>query len=283
VLVSGKGGCGKTTIAALLSIILSRRGYNVLALDTDSVPNLAQSLGVPYEVASKIVPLVKNEEFIEERTGARPGEGWGVLFSLTPHVEDIAERYGVKISDNLRLVVVGSIDVSKEGCMCPAIALARLFLLHVLLRSKDVVIVDSEAGAEVFGRGLAEKFDLNICVAEPTMKSLAIAKKLVKLAKQLGVGRNVIVVNKVTDVVLAYQLFNRVFTDLRNSVEMYVVRFDENVIKLENAGEGLQKLDPCSVIYRDVKKLADRVEKMMRLRATSYSKHTFFETPSNRG
>ncbi len=263
VLVSGKGGCGKTTIAALLAIILSQRGYNVLALDTDSVPNLAQSLGVPYDVASKIVPLVKNEAFVEERTGAKPGEGWGVLFSLTPKVDDIADRYGIKIRDNLKLVVVGSIDVSKEGCMCPAIALARMFLLHVLLSSRDVVIVDSEAGAEVFGRGLAEKFDLNLCVAEPTVKSLVIAKKLVSLAKQLGVKKNFVVINKVVDVVETYQLFSRVFADMRSDVEMHMVRFDEAIVKLENAGEGLQKLGNDSIAYRDVGRIADRIEKMM--------------------
>ena len=259
ILVSGKGGTGKTTIAALLSIAFSERGYNVLALDTDSVPNLAQSLGVPPDIASKIVPLVKNDDLVEERTGARPGAGWGMLFSLTPRVDDIAERYGVKVRDNITLIVVGSIDTSKEGCLCPAIALARMFLLHTLLRSKDVVIVDSEAGAEVFGRGLAEKFDVNLCIAEPTLKSLQIARKLIDLAKQLGIKHNIVVVNKVIDVLEAYRLYAKVFGD---SVPVHMVHYDEQVLKLENSGRGLADIDRTSLIYKDIEKLVEKLENL---------------------
>src|SRR5579864_6677829 len=47
--VAGKGGAGKTTIAATLARILARRGYHVSALDDDPNPNLAIALGVPRE------------------------------------------------------------------------------------------------------------------------------------------------------------------------------------------------------------------------------------------
>ncbi len=253
IVVTGKGGSGKTTIAALTSITFSLNGYRVLALDTDSVPNLALSLGIPQDKASKIVPLVKNEELIAERTGAKPGEGWGILFSLTPDVSDITDRFGVKVNENLTLVVVGSIDVSKEGCLCPAIALAKAFLLHILLRPKDVVVIDSEAGAEVFGRGLAERFDVNLCVAEPTLKSLMIAKKLVKMGRELGIKHNFIVINKVIDTLRAAQLYSEVFTDERP--RYYIVRYSDNIIKLENSGKGLNELPHNDHALQDVKQL----------------------------
>ncbi|MCI0547826.1 MAG: AAA family ATPase, partial [Candidatus Rokubacteria bacterium] len=47
--VAGKGGSGKTTIAATLARLLARRGRKVLALDADSNPNLSVSLGLPRE------------------------------------------------------------------------------------------------------------------------------------------------------------------------------------------------------------------------------------------
>ncbi len=250
ILISGKGGTGKTTVAALLAMAFASNGYNVLALDADSVPNLALSLGVPPEVAENIVPLSKNEELAEERTGARPGEGWGVLFSLTPRVDDIAEKYGITISDNLKLVVVGSIDASKEGCMCPAIALARAFLLHVMMRRGDVVVVDSEAGAEVFGRGLAEKFEFNLTVAEPTVKSLSIARKLLRMAGELGVSRNILVLNKVKDNLKALQLTTKVFGS--EAPQTHIVRFDENVVKADEEGRGLNTLPRNSPAREDV-------------------------------
>ncbi len=260
ILVSGKGGSGKTTIAALTALIFAKRGYSVLVLDTDSVPNVAQSLGVPLEVASKIIPLVKNEELVAEKTGARPGEGWGLLFSLTPDVSDIVDRYGVKVRDNIRLVVVGSIDASKEGCLCPAIALAKAFLLHVLLKKRDIVIIDSEAGAEVFGRGLAEKFDVNLCVTEPTLKSLTIAKKLVELGKQLGIKHSIVVLNKVVEPLQAVELFSKTFS---NDVPYHIVRYSPKIPQLENLGVGLDKLEESDNAYRDVEKLVNYLEKLV--------------------
>ncbi len=262
ILVSGKGGVGKTTISALLSIIFSRNGYNVLALDTDSVPNLASSLGIPISEAEKIVPLAKNDRLAEERTGARPGEGWGMLFSLTPRVDDIAEKYGIKINSNLKLVVVGSIDTSKEGCLCPAIALAKAFLIHIMTHSREIIIVDAEAGAEVFGRGLAEKFDLNITVSEPTIKSLIIARKLMKMARELGVKNNILVVNKVTNELVAAQVIKRVFNDER--VDYHIVRYDPEVVKLEMTGEGLDKLSPDSRLFKDAFSLYKKILKIKR-------------------
>ncbi len=263
VLISGKGGTGKTTIAALLSLELSRLGYEVLALDTDSVPNLAQSLGIPLSKAYSIVPLARNEELAEERTGARPGEGWGVLFSLTPKVDDLVDKYGIKVRDRLSLVVVGSIDSGKEGCLCPAIALTRAFLNHVLLRKNEVVIVDSEAGAEVFGRGLAEKFDINLCITEPTLKSLIIAKKLIKLANDLGVKRNLIVINKVVDDIVASQLYLKVFSD--EGPPHHIIHYDEELIKAEVSGKGLDKVPECSIARHDIRSLAEKVIKYVRI------------------
>lgn len=262
ILVSGKGGTGKTTIASLLSIIFSKQGYNVLALDTDSVPNMAQSLGIPYGEAEKIIPLAKNDALAEERTGARPGMGWGVLFSLTPRVDDLADKYGVKINDRLKLVVVGSIDASKEGCLCPAIALAKAFLLHVMVSRNEVIIVDSEAGAEVFGRGLAEHFDINITVSEPTVKSLLIARKLIKMAEELNIGNNVLVINKVVNELETAQLFNKIFRDY--NISYHIVRYDQSLMELETRGMGLNNLPENSILYQDVFSLFNKIIRILR-------------------
>ncbi len=252
ILIAGKGGTGKTTITSILSFILSRAGYKVLVLDTDSVPNTAISMGIPPSEASKIIPLVMNEELVEERTGARPGEGWGVFFTLNPRVDDIVDRYGVRISNNLSLVVVGSIDASKQGCLCPAIALARQFLRHVFTSRDEIIIVDSEAGAEVFGRGLAEYFDLMMCISEPTYKSLAISRKLVKLASELMVKENAIIVNKVRNIPLAKLLCEKMLND---EIPYYIVRYDKLLEDLEYEGRGLNELPDTSIVYSDVKSI----------------------------
>src|SRR3954454_19776602 len=55
--IVGKGGVGKTTLSALFAQEYARRGLRVLAIDTDSNPNLAHSLGLNSEQADDI-PLL---------------------------------------------------------------------------------------------------------------------------------------------------------------------------------------------------------------------------------
>jgi CO dehydrogenase maturation factor len=69
--ITGKGGVGKTTIAALLCKAFSEKGYKVLAVDSDPSANLSSALGFPEDL--KITPLVEMKELIEERTGAATG------------------------------------------------------------------------------------------------------------------------------------------------------------------------------------------------------------------
>jgi len=67
--VSGKGGVGKSTIAAAIALTLAQKGQRVLALDADPDANFAASLGIPG--SAQITPISKQIELIEERTGAK--------------------------------------------------------------------------------------------------------------------------------------------------------------------------------------------------------------------
>lgn len=235
-------------------MILSDLGYYVIALDTDSVPNLAQSLGIPYEESSKIVPLVRNDDFVLERTGAKPGSTWGAIFKLNPRVDDIAEKYGLKIKENLRLVVVGSINASRQGCLCPAIALARRFLKYSLTRKEHVVIVDSEAGAEIFGRGLAENFNLMLVICEPTVKSLRIGHEMIRMGKELGIEKSIVIINKVADKEAAQKLADSIIGD---RIQTFIVRFDQKLPEIEYKGLGLDQLPQDSLFLSDLRSLVE--------------------------
>ena len=66
--IAGKGGVGKTTIAAYIARLLARENKNVLAVDADPSPSLAYALGLNEEVRSKLIPITKMNDLIEERT-----------------------------------------------------------------------------------------------------------------------------------------------------------------------------------------------------------------------
>ena len=88
--ISGKGGVGKTLLAALLARTFADAGYSVLAIDADPDANLAATLGFPEP--EKIIPISEMKELVEERTGAETGTT-GSFFKLNPKVDDIPEKY----------------------------------------------------------------------------------------------------------------------------------------------------------------------------------------------
>ena len=92
--ISGRGGVGKTTLCALLAETYAQRGRDVLAVDTDPSPSLAEALAVPSDVRSSLRPISEMDELIEERTGAKPGAS-GVFFALNPRGDDLPERFSV--------------------------------------------------------------------------------------------------------------------------------------------------------------------------------------------
>jgi len=191
--VSGKGGVGKTMLASLLSIILTRSGYSVLAIDADPNATLATTLGFPHPEG--ITPISEMADLIEERTGARPGQA-ASYFKLNPRVDDIPEKYWVE-HNGIKLMVMGRLKKGGSGCYCPENALLEALVAHILLRRDEVVIIDMEAGIEHLGRATARAVDKMIIVVEPGKGSIETAYRIRKLAKDIGLENIAVVANKI--------------------------------------------------------------------------------------
>jgi len=193
--ITGKGGVGKTTLSRLLAYIYAQRGQKVLAIDADPNANLAFALGMPMEVADKIVPIAEMDELIYERTGARPGESGG-FFKLNPRVDDIPDRFSAEWR-GVRLLVMGAIKGGGTGCACPENTLLKNLVTHLLLQRSEVIILDMEAGIEHLGRGTAGAVDAMIVVVEPGQRSLRTAHTISRLATDIGIGQIYVVGNRV--------------------------------------------------------------------------------------
>lgn len=193
--ISGKGGVGKTTIAALLADSFSRQGTDVIAIDADPDANLASALGFPKD--SDIVPLVELRDLIRERVGAEPGQAT-VFFKMNPKVDDIPDRFSIQ-KDNIKLMAMGTIRRGGSGCACPENTMVKQLLSHLLVQRNEVVIMDMEAGIEHLGRGTAQFVDFLLAVVEPTTPSIQTFKRIEKLARDLHIKRLALVVNKLRD------------------------------------------------------------------------------------
>jgi len=193
--VTGKGGTGKTTVAALLCSFFQRDGYEVLAVDSDPDANLAAALGASENEQLSIRSISSQRKLIEERTGAKPRQ-FGQLFKLNPTVKDIPEKLGVSVR-GIKLIVMGSIVDGGEGCACPENVLLRNLLSEIFLHRKEAVVADMEAGIEHLGRATAAHVDLMITTVEPGQRSVETAKTIHRLAAQLGIPRLGIIGNKI--------------------------------------------------------------------------------------
>jgi CO dehydrogenase maturation factor len=191
--VSGKGGVGKTTFAALLIRTLNAQGKHVLAIDADPDANLAGAVGI--EGADRITPIAEMKDLIYERTGAQPGTIGG-FFKLNPTVEDLPEKLSARL-ENIKLMRLGGIKKGGAGCICPESAMLRALIMHVVLARNEVVVMDMEAGIEHLGRATAGSVDKLLVVVEPGRRSIDTAEHIKSLASQIGLTRIAVIGNKV--------------------------------------------------------------------------------------
>lgn len=197
VVITGKGGVGKTTLTSCLATQLARTGVTVLAVDEDPQMNLPHALGLGVEEAGRIVPLNLNNSYIEEKTGVRPGaSGWGAMFKLNPDVNDVVERFGINVAQNLNLLVMGTVKQAGGGCLCAENVLLDSTIRHLALRNNEAILLDTQAGVEHFGRALAKGFNHCLVVSDDTFNALTVAEHSAKLARESGIAHVSLVINR---------------------------------------------------------------------------------------
>lgn len=229
--VSGKGGVGKTLIAAGLARGFAERGLKTMAIDADPSPNLALTLGLSTEEARKIVPISENKELVESKTGT----GYSGVFRLSFTVDDVVHEYSVNTPLGVNLIVMGTVRSMGSGCMCAANAVVRALLRHLIVERNEVVILDMEAGVEHIGRGTASHVDALLIVVDSNLKSLEVAKRIYDLATKAGMKQIFLVGNRVMDV--AQKDAIRSFAEKNGLSILSFVPFDARIMDADMRGE----------------------------------------------
>ena len=191
--ISGKGGVGKTTIMALLAGELKKNGKDVLVIDADPSPHMAQTLGV--QSTEGVKPIADMTKLLVERSGKTEGSP---MYNMNPQVNDILEEFMLE-HDGMKLMVLGAIQTGDKGCACPENNVLRRMLTKLLLSKDQVVLLDMEAGVEHLGRGTIAGIDHLLIVVIPSQSSIRTALKVKKLAEDVEIPIISFVGNKVAD------------------------------------------------------------------------------------
>jgi len=182
--ITGKGGTGKTTIAAHLSKILSEMNDvgKILLIDADATKNLSTLLG--YE---NITPVNKIKDVVEGRARLENG-----LVNLKPRVSDLTDKFSVKISEKLYLLAIGGVEKAGMGCLCPENSILRAMLMEIVLKRNEISVIDMEAGLEIMSRGTVKGVTQIFVICEPGYGSVSVTKDIIKFANELKIKVDVI-------------------------------------------------------------------------------------------
>jgi CO dehydrogenase maturation factor len=208
----GKGGAGKTTVAALLARRLAETGAAVWAIDADINQHLAVALGADEVWAGELPTLADQLPAVKEYLrGANPRIGCAEeMVKTTP--AGAGSRLLRVVEDNpiyaACLREVGDVRVSATGrfaeddlgvaCYHSKVGAVELLLNHLVDGSGEYVVVDMTAGADAFASGLFTRFDQTFVVCEPTLRALGVYRQYRDYAAEFGVAVAV-VGNKVAD------------------------------------------------------------------------------------
>jgi CO dehydrogenase maturation factor len=251
--VAGKGGVGKTTVTALLAHHFAQAGRPVLAIDADPSPCLGPALGFPDAKLLDLWPIADMGELIAERTGTSAKSGAGGFFRLNPNVSDLPERFSVTHS-GIRLLLLGAVQEGGSGCICPASALLKELVRHVMLQRNEVVLLDLYAGVEHLGRGTAESVDALLVIAEPTNRSMRTVKQIAALAQDIGIANIHLAGNKATS-----ESDRRFFEENAGDIPLAGCLFaSEQAMTADRTGKVLYDLSPR--LAEDIAAIARRLE-----------------------
>jgi CO dehydrogenase maturation factor len=247
--ISGKGGVGKTTLAALLIKYFRDQGKKVLAVDADPDANLALALGIPDP--ETIIPITDMKDLVHERTESEPGK-MGGFFKMNPKVDDIPDKFSRNL-DGIKLIVMGTVKKGGSGCICPESVMLKALMTNIVLFRDEVVVMDMEAGIEHLGRATTRGVDRLIVVVEPGRRSVETAQHVRDLAKDLGLTKVAVVGNKIRGPE-DEEFLKKNITDLPI---LGFMPFDNKVIEADLAGKPPYELSPA--MLAEAKKIGEQL------------------------
>jgi len=245
--IAGKGGTGKTTVAALLIKLLSQKGL-VLAVDADPSTNLNQALGLSLE-DNKTVGRIR-EKMTEDVSKGRFSPTIAkqeYLFSKI--MESLVE------SKSFDLLAMGRPE--GPGCYCASNEFLRVSLDKLVKDYKyNYIVMDCEAGMEHISRQTTRDVDVLLIMSDPTIRGITTAARMKDLIGELrsNIGKVGLIVNRVK---------GELSPEIKKAIDesglqvIALIPEDSNMAALEMKGRPITELPQESPLQLKVKEMIE--------------------------
>ncbi len=240
--IAGKGGTGKTTIAALLVRLLKeKKSGSILAVDADPNSNLGEALGVN----------------INETVG-------GILDKIAVNPESVPQgmpkdrfiEYQVQSAiyegQGFDLLSMGKPEGA--GCYCYVNNVLRS-VVGKLINDYDYIVIDNEAGLEHLSRRTTRSADVLLVVSDATIVGLKAAGRIIEIVKELNIKtkNNLLLINR-WDKKIENGKLDKVNLNYIGNIPV-----DEGLIKISLNGSSLWKLKDNAVSIEALRKIGDKI------------------------
>ena len=240
--IAGKGGTGKTTIAALIvRIIKEKKLGSILAVDADPNSNLSEALGI--ELKETIGGILDDIASHPEKVPAGMSKDRFIEYRIQTAIQE---------GDGFDLLTMGRPE--GPGCYCYVNNVLRNIMAK-LIKDYGYIVIDNEAGLEHLSRRTTRAADVLIVISDATPVGLKAAKRIGDLAKELDIKtkKEVLIIN-----------FNNKEIEkekIRNLNLEYLgsVPRDSKIEKISLNGAALMKLDGSATSIMALKKIFDRI------------------------
>lgn len=236
--VAGKGGVGKTSVAAAMVKIISETfpEKRLLAIDADPATGLSTALGI--EVKATI------DDIRKDIVGSlQEGDTRGAMELLGDARYKIFDA--MTETDKFAFIAVGRPE--SAGCYCKINSYLKE-VISLLSGDFDFVVIDGEAGVEQINRRVMEKVTHLILVTDPSKKGRQVIAQVKEVADRLmSPQKTGVIVNRILDDE------QRAYLDLGGLPAYAFIPSDKNVASFDTAGKSLLELPEDSAIVLGVK------------------------------
>jgi CO dehydrogenase maturation factor len=254
--LAGKGGVGKTTLAAMIiKYLVQTQPGAVLAIDADPSSNLNLVLGLELEwtvgdIREDMLGQVKESLLAG---GAAMGTLAGGI-SKRDYL-DLQIRSTVAEGERCDLIAMGRSE--GPGCYC-AVNHNLREVVDSISKHYRYVVIDNEAGMEHLSRRTTRDVDHLIIVSDPTRRGLIAAQRIAGFRHELDIH-----------IEGAYLVVNRLNGEMPESLRSFAEQVDlpllgtipaaEEIAELEFAGQPLTDLGDESGVYAAVAEMLAKI------------------------